>query len=339
MKKEKDNHLFPVSQYHDSGYINKNGKQVMGGCLATQEFREGLAPVLTESGWSYIRPDGSVAIDGGYIFANGFSEGLATVGIEDDLSTIIDQGGQQQIFSLCSYVGPCRDGIVSYILAGDQNIHGYMSKTGKILAQWNTHPTAGLRNFSEGLVAIHTSKGYWSYCDSDFEELPLGRYDHALEFSEGLGCVRNNHGKWGAINKDGDQVLPFVFDELSPASSGVLGARVGKSWGFLNADGSWRIEPDPDWVRVDQFQDGLCAVAALLPYDTNWWRTPAYRRREQLWGYIDLEGNWAVDPAFVAANAFSDGLARVKVEKEHCQYDAYIDAEGELVWLQKGGVQ
>lgn len=47
-----------------------------------------------------------------------------------------------------------------------------------------------------------------------------------------------------------------------------------------------------------------------------------------MWGYINIDGEWAIDPQFQQAWRFSEGLAAVSLDNEH---GAYIDTGGQFV--------
>ena len=65
----------------------------------------------------------------------------------------------------------------------------------------------------------------------DFTGAWLGTpdYDMARPFSEGLAaCMKD--GKWGMIDMAGNVVLPFIYDSVQSASSGVIVCHSASGW-------------------------------------------------------------------------------------------------------------
>ena len=94
----------------------------------------------------------------------------------------------------------------------------------------------------------------------------------------------------------------------------ALDWRTGQ-WGFIDAQGTYVIEPQFDAVDFRGFSEGLAAVRI----GTVWWA-----RR---WGFIDAQGTYVVNPQFDDVWSFSEGLAAVFIGGKW----GFIDRQGSYV--------
>ena len=60
--------------------------------------------------------------------------------------------------------------------------------------------------------------------------------NHAEFFSEGLAPVEKN-GKWGFIDKNGNVIISFLYDEVKSMNNGVAKVKLNGKWGFINSSG------------------------------------------------------------------------------------------------------
>lgn len=132
----------------------------------------------------------------GYIDSSG-KEILPTVfefiGKRHDKYSVIMSNGVWELFNVdnhnrtripkASYVGPLQNGLFKINIGGD-----YLEQ-GKV----------------EG--------GSWGYINQNGEVVIEPIYEYAYNFSEGLAAVKQN-GKYGFIDKDGNTIVPFEFDEV-----------------------------------------------------------------------------------------------------------------------------
>lgn len=58
----------------------------------------------------------------------------------------------------------------------------------------------------------------------------------------GLAMVQNADGKWGAIDKTGNTVIDFQYDNLYPYSFGLAAFSQDGKWGYLDSEGNVAIE-------------------------------------------------------------------------------------------------
>lgn len=100
-----------------------------------------------------------------------------------------------------------------------------------------------------------------------------------------------------------------VWDEARRFSEGLAAVRRGTGWGFAGPFGS-ALEIGGDWLGARDFGEGLAPV----------------QDRGGLWGYVDRQGNWVIEPRFDNAYSFSDGLAGVRIGEKR----GFITPDGAL---------
>lgn len=130
-------------------------------------------------------------------------------------------------------------------------------------------------------------------------------YFNASDFSEGLAAVVTDKGTWSFIDREGKLVIQpngTKWDAAGPFHDGCARVRVGEKWGFIGKNGNWIVEPQ--FLAVADFSDGLAAVA--VP------RVEAGDRSTGGWGYIDPTGKLVIGHQFFSAGDFSEGLAWAK---------------------------
>ena len=85
-------------------------------------------------------------------------------------------------------------------------------------------------------MASVKKNGKWGYIDKQGREIIPFIFDEASSISEGMACVDKN-GKYGYIDKQGHEVTPFIFDVASSFSEGMASVEIKKSTGFINKEG------------------------------------------------------------------------------------------------------
>ena len=119
-----------------------------------------------------------------------------------------------------------------------------------------------------------------------------------LEFSEDLAPVQIGD-KWGHIDRDGNFVVPPLFDLALAFREGLA---------LVATDAEWAHGPPPyyKWLLYD-LPDRRCIHRAK-------------------WGFVDKHGAVVIKPQFDEATSFSDGRAIVRKGRKL----AYIDKTGKL---------
>lgn len=237
---------------------------------------------------------------------------------------------------------------------------GYIDRIGnlRIPAQFDDG-----RDFAEEAAAVKIGEN-WAYIDITGKVIIGPRFKEAYWFSEGLARVKID-GKFGYIDKTGRMAIEPRFNlSARDFSEGLARVKVGDKYGYIDKRGSLAIEPRYDYAC--SFSDGLAVVTVYgdpkrQKQETNWYIntrgetaikfdnpnvTGCMWFSEGLapvsisdkWGYIDKLGEFVIEPQFMNAGDFREGLACVMIGDNlsfrHISRMGpmgYIDKQGKLV--------
>jgi len=142
--------------------------------------------------------------------------------------------------------------------------------------------------------------------------IKAGRFvDLKKKFSEGLlgasiyirefkaSCLTTNN-RWGFIDKAGNAVIPFAYDEVGDFNDGLASCCRENRWGFIDKTGR-EIIPII-YCKVGIFKEGLVRV---LDYDTGGW------------GFIDKTGQNVIPCKHYEVSDFEDGYASVIISGDY----------------------
>lgn len=114
----------------------------------------------------------------------------------------------------------------------------------------------------------------------------------------------------GVIDREGNTVVPFLYNKVEPFSEGLalVSGGLGVGYGFVDRTGEMVIPLQ--YTKAESFSEGLAAVEVL-----------------DQWGFIDKTGKLVIDAKYRTASDFHEGLARVRSSEGV----GYIDKEGKEV--------
>lgn len=189
---------------------------------------------------------------------------------------------------------------------------GYVDKTGELViaAQF-----AEAVAFSDGLAAVRVDAGgLWGYIDATGQLVIDVQFAEASPFSEGLAAVRIDvNGSWGFADKTGALVISPQFASAHDFSEGLARVRSGQESGYIDQTGEWIIRMS-DHEAVSEFSGGLALI---------------FDRAANLYGYVDSDGNIAVEPTYSDAWGFSEDLAAAMLPGSDGY--GYIDRHSEWI--------
>jgi len=205
-----------------------------------------------------------------------------------------------------------------------QGKDGFIDPSGQIVIE---PKYAKAYPFSDGLAAVQIqTDGDWGFIDTKGKLVIEAQFAMVGFFAEGLAAFRKEYtSQWGYINKQGDVVIAARFDGADQFHKGIarvgfqplsdrfftLIADVGATLDYRFIDRTGTFVPDPGPTR---FATGV--PGELIPFTQN-----------GKMGYVDADGNVIIEPTFVAAHRFSDGLACARKNDLY----GYIDKSGEWV--------
>ncbi len=157
-------------------------------------------------------------------------------------------------------------------------------------------------------MAPAESEGKWGYVlldttspDPDnivWEIDPV--YDNAECFSEQFAAV-SLEGKYGVINPNNEFIIEPAYDAIKYCSFGIMPAKTGDRWYYINASGENVFGPFED---AESFENGFAAV-----------------KKDGKWGYIDKNG---ID---VTAYVYDDAYS-VEYDEENDAFTAWVLQDG-----------
>ena len=138
----------------------------------------------------------------------------------------------------------------------ENDLYGYIDRSGN----WHLQPAfLQASNFSEGRAVVTTQAEKLELIDATGKNYLREEYTQLWYANESRWLVEKN-GKYGTIDADGSIVIPLVFDEIQPASEGLMVYQQGPGWGFLSAMDGTPITP-PAYGLAWPFKNGFARVA------------------------------------------------------------------------------
>lgn len=293
----------------------------------SDHFKEGLARVGKHGhGYGFIDWEMRFAIPMIYENAEDFNEGKAKV-MRGGRWLCINQNGHEinlvpsEIDSKYQDVGFYSEGMCKVsTLKLDLVDLAYHSDYAEIAGTWGFVNEAGeeviapqfiyAEDFYNGLAFV--CKGKWTIDPKWDNEYNTGRYWTEEEL-------------WGAIDKSGNTVIPFIFDEIKhfEDTEDVFMAHFGGwetgHWGVIDNHGNWLAEPI--FASIDyEYHDGLFAF-----YRDDRWED------DNALGIYDLKQKKVLfEPQFFDVSFLNDGWIEVEVFDESLgrKVEKLIDRNG-----------
>ncbi|HEY6388314.1 MAG TPA: WG repeat-containing protein [Candidatus Acidoferrum sp.] len=326
-----DTCLYPVfvrqgtsQQAAKVGYINRAGLVVIDPTFDDGTyFYDGIAAIRIKNKWGFIDSTGAIRIAPRLPNPGYFDSGVASVSIGGGYDYgVVDVSGRFVVPPKRQEIGRFSEGMAWFspgVPEKHQN-YGFLNQKGEVTVA----PTfSRAASFSEGLAAVELNRK-WGFIEESgafcLEPTYLGVYNDrgnevvagASSFRQGLARVHVGN-QYAYIDKKGkvqfqveaDLVLPFAGDRALIRSHG--------NFGFIDNMGNVKI--DIQFSMAYDFSDAMSAVEVA-------------KGSKKLWGIIDRNGKWLVEPRFLYALPPRSGLCFVETEETI----GYVNATGEFVW-------
>jgi len=304
----------PFVQDNKVGYIDSSGKIIIEPKFDTPfhklflVFEQNSFPSFEFPDWAY------------------FSEGKATVRIAKKFwfitygykYAVINEKGEFLFEPTEDIIGKFQDGVAPY------------------------------QNLMKTAEYVHGEK--FGMINSSAEIFIEPKYDYISHFSNNRALVRKGD-KYGYINNYGELAIPFLFIDAGKFSNGIAFAKRDNLYGYIDTTGNFiipekfqkawdiingtaryydgnlfsflKFENNGDYVRISQltankftdasdFSEGLACVRDI---------------NINLYGFINNQGKYIIEPQFLYAAPFQEGLAVAKKDK----YFGFIDKSGNFV--------
>ena len=260
--------------------------------------------------YGYVNVLGEFAIAPQFVFANEFSEGLASVSVDGKTTGFINRLGEMVIAPQFVYAGKFVQGLANVGLpnpdADQPFVVAYIDRRGTLM--FNGARFAAAEPFSAGLAAVSVDGKSYGYINRTGQFVIEPQFAYAEPFSEGLAAVQIE-GHFGYIDTSGQVIIEAQYEFAKPFSEGLAVITMNGKTGYIDHQGKVVIEPQFDYGH--DFKEGRALV------------TLAGQAH-----YIDSTGQFlAADLTFTDGQDFSQGLAAVKID----EHFGYLNLAGELV--------
>ena len=310
---------------------------------------------------TFASRDGKRLCSINFDFIGNFHEGLAVVGKSGYGMGFVDRDMKFVIPMIYDKSNEFKDGRAKVMRDGKWM---YVDQSGKEVELASPDSSTRYQDvgvYSEGMCKVSTLKlgfidlayhsdyseiaGTWGFVNEAGEEVIAPQYIYAEDFSNGIAIVckgkwtidkkwdnEYNTGRywtdkelWGAIDKSGNVVIPFIFDEIKHFcdTEDVFMVHYGGwtegHWGVIDNRGNWLAEPVFEDINYE-YHDGLFAF-----YKEDKWSDDVPL------GIYDIKQKKVIfEPQFFDVSFCDDGWIEVEVYDEQLgrKVEKFIDRNG-----------
>ena len=187
--------------------------------------------------------------------------------------------------------------------------------------------------YSEGLAAVKKN-GEWGFVDKEGNEIIPKVYQMVDDFSEGLVAVCQKD-KWGYIDKERNEIIQCIYDKVGSFSRGLAMVRKNGEYHVINKYGNEVISKTYTLAFLVSYcaiSEGLIAVRDV---------------KSHRYGFLDDKGKEVIPCVYLDIDRFSEGLAAVKIKEESKQtkktengLETLFNSERELYgFINKKGIE
>ena len=222
-----------------------------------------------------------------------------------------------------------------------------------------------LEGFSEGRAPVCRDGVWWGYIDKFGREVIPCRFEACAPFRNGMARVAVNvglwdnkgtqrvKGRWGLIDKQGNYIVPPIYNEISYCSEDcVVCQDQDEDWFFLGLDGEMLFSQTFEDARP--FDTGVAVVCrfgkygaidrngnTVIPFEYDWINGLGRPGSDKMvgakkhgkYGVIDREGNVIIDFRYDEVTCSRTGLIEVSFKgrgRYSCKYGV-IDTDGDTI--------
>lgn len=193
--------------------------------------------------YGYLSPNNDIVIEPRFDEATPFSEGIASVNLDDE-KMLIDIGGEVVLRHDYIYVNQFHFSLALFAANEDDSCFGFLDRrslTPCFRLELGTNPSF----FTEGLCKVeYRDEGHVFFVNSTGVKV-LGPFEDADCFRNGLAPAKAG-GKWGLIDQSGAFRVQPAYDRVDPPWNGYAVARVDGRRGAIDMEGRWVVPPEFD---------------------------------------------------------------------------------------------
>ena len=154
-------------------------------------------------------------------------------------------------------------------------------------------------SFSDGIANVRKDEKYVYIDTSGNIMLEVGDGNTCFEYSEGFITVTDGSGKYAYMDLNGNYVTDFTYDVAFPFLNGIAMVCIDDKDYFI--DTSFNTAIEPKYVEACPFSENGLARA---------------KGENGLWGYIDIKGEWVIEPIYSEVGPFNKESAFVEIVRE-----------------------
>lgn len=274
-------------------------------CGCELVFVDGIQTTREGELYGFRLEDGTVISENRFKYVDEFHGDYCKVWLDDHQCGMIDRKGNEVV--------PCIYDDVMYpsegrVLVIKDALFGYCDMQGREVVPL-TYKQAG--SFSEGLapvlVTIDSISQGCTFIDTMGKLVFPPIFENVQPFSDGFAFVRR-YERWGMINKQGREVLPYLYEYIVINNDGYFFA--GDAYGVALFD--YSMAPLTDFVYnwVGGMSEGLIMV-----------------ERKGRRGFIDRRGREVIPCKYDELSPFRLGRAMVRIDDKY----GIIDTAGNIV--------
>jgi hypothetical protein len=250
------------------------------------EFSEGKAWVMKDQKWRLLSENGTLAENSAVIRFKQYKNGWAPIKTDDKYWGYWNGGETTWKIGKFQALGAFNDGLARYKQYGK---YGYINDNGiKLLPP--TFYAAG--DFENGFAWAKNRKGKMAIINADMKVITSYKY-RKIEKYDAAKQVKVKKRKLGLLDNKGKSLLNCRYKSIGELQEQRRIAQKRHTLVILNEEGKV-IRKVKNIKRANSYSDGLCLV-----------------KRGRHYGYLDINGNWALPPKYRDATDFSSGVALV----------------------------
>ena len=191
--------------------------------------------------------------------------------------------------SVASTKAPQKESKTGVTVKGFNKKYGYKTKDGRLALQYNYKKMYLTDDF---VCARTDKKATWGIYDHEGNSIMPHKYK-LVHITDGyIMAWQKEKSLCGLYNTKGELIIPHQYKDFqTKLTEGLLAARKGNKWGYIDSLGNKKIDFKYQFARP--FSEGLAVV------------------KKGRYGYINTEGELVMPCKYTTADDFTDGLARV----------------------------
>ena len=224
---------------------------------------------------------------------------------------VLNPNGTNMYDCIYTYISPL-DSSLNGVFCSKEKGARFMDKKGVIHFHLPNEYEKALA-YASGYVPVYVEDA-WHFLECKTGNIGETGYEQVTVFSNNVAFVKQNQ-TWMLIDIQGNKVSEQVFDDVKCYGNGmytandiIVASQNGK-YGFYNS--------------VGESRNAFTCKDADVYYGS----AVAYQDESGKWGFVSVDGDIVIKPAFKKAKSFSGGLAAVYNGEKW----GFINQKGELV--------